>query len=69
MTEDIVLNDQELIAINGAIGATTVLDAIASAIENMTPTSFIPPHNYTAWTIGPNATGSYGFGGGSYGYY
>jgi hypothetical protein len=69
MTADIVLADQELMMINGAIGATTVLDIIASAIENATPASLIPVPNYSAWSFGPNAgggtwagdTGSYGF--------
>jgi hypothetical protein len=61
MTEDIVLADPELMAINGAIGASTVMDYIASVIEDMTPASLIPPPCYSAWTFGPNAGGTYGF--------
>jgi hypothetical protein len=72
MTPDIVLADSELAMINGAIGATTVLDIIASGIENMTPASLIPPPNYSAWSFGPNAgggNGGYGGDNGSYGFY
>ncbi len=61
MTEDIVLDDSELAAINGAVGATTVMDIIASAIDAATPVSLIPPPCYSAWTVGPNAGGTYGF--------
>ncbi len=61
MTEDIVLDDGELAAINGAIGATTVIAIIASAIDAATPVSLIPPPCYSARSFGPNAGGSYGF--------
>ena len=63
MTDEIALDDRDLMKINGAIGASTVIDMIASAIDAVTPTSLIPNPTYTAWSFGPNAgAGSIGNG-------
>ena len=67
MTTDIVLADQELLEINGAVGATTVVSMITSAIEAMTPASLIPVPSYSQWSFGPNAGSA--LGGTWYGFY